>query len=220
MLGHRTGLSLSNFSVQPSFDVSAGAGGGDKVNQSWQIMRKNSPDWQGVNQVQNKIRTDLEAQQIGIDANLEAQQIQLDSTQEALDKQLKYASDQVKSAGSSAMLQGGIGAVASIGAALLSDETTKHDIKKLDGALATLRDLRPVSFYYNEEYSSSPERLHHGFIAQEYREVLPDATYFDESTGKLCIDTGDLIGILVRAVQELENRVMYMEATQALAGVK
>ena len=216
----RLNLTGRDFNLAPGFDVSAGAGGGDKVTGAWGMVRKSSPDWQGVNQVQNKIRTDLEAQEIGINAGLEAQQIQLDATQEALDKQVKYASQQAKSAGSSAMLQGGIGAIASIGAALLSDETTKHDIQTLDSALATLRDLRPVTFYYNEEYSSSPERLHHGFIAQEYREVLPDATYFDESTGKFCIDTGDLIGILVRAVQELETRVMYMEATQALAGVK
>ena len=64
------------------------------------------------------------------------------------------------------------------------------------------------------------ERLHHGFIAQEYQKVLPDATYFDESNGKLCIDTGDLIGILVRAVQELEVKVTRLEAANALTGVK
>ena len=60
----------------------------------------------------------------------------------------------------------------------------------------------------------------HGFIAQQYRHVLPDATYFDESNGKLCIDTGDLIGILVRGFQELDTRVTRMEAQRALAGVK
>ena len=79
-----------------------------------------------------------------------------------------------------------------------------------------MRNLRPVTFYYNEEYSSSPERLHHGFIAQDYVKVLPDATYYDEELGKMCIDTGELIAILVRSVQQLEARVTYMEATKAL----
>lgn len=106
------------------------------------------------------------------------------------------------------------------GMALMSDVTTKNTIENISDALSMLRQLRPVSFYYNEEYSSNPERLHHGFIAQEYQKVLPDATYFDESNGKLCIDTGDLIGILVRAVQELEVKVTRLEAANALTGVK
>jgi hypothetical protein len=106
------------------------------------------------------------------------------------------------------------------GMALMSDKTIKNTIENISDALSTLRELRPVSFYYNEEYSSNPERLHHGFIAQEYQKVLPDATYFDESNGKLCIDTGDLIGILVRAVQELEVKVTRLEAANALTGVK
>ena len=114
-----------------------------------------------------------------------------------------------------------LGAIGSIGGALigLSDETTKHDVKPIDSALEKLRNLRPVTFHYKEEFSTSPERMHHGFIAQEFQEVLPDATYFDESIGKLAIDTGDVIGLLVRANQELEARIGMLEAKQALASV-
>ena len=114
-----------------------------------------------------------------------------------------------------------MGAIGSIGGALigLSDETTKFDVKRIDTALETLRNLRPVTFHYKEEFSSSPERMHHGFIAQEFQKVLPDATYFDESVGKMCIDTGDVIGLLVRANQELEARIGMLEAKQALATV-
>ena len=108
------------------------------------------------------------------------------------------------------------------GAALpfvLSDETTKHTIERIDDALALLRQLKPVSFYYKEEYSTSPERMHYGFIAQDYKDVMPDATYYDESIGKLCIDTGELIGLLVRANQQLETRIARLEAKEALASV-
>jgi len=118
--------------------------------------------------------------------------------------------------------QGSImGAIGSIGGALigLSDETTKTDVKRIDTALEKLRNLRPVTFHYKEEFSTSPERMHHGFIAQEFHKVLPDATYFDESIGKMCIDTGDVIGLLVRANQELEARIGMLEAKQALATV-
>ena len=108
------------------------------------------------------------------------------------------------------------------GAALpfvLSDETTKHTIERIDDALASLRHLKPVSFYYKEEYSAYPERMHYGFIAQDYKDVMPDATYYDESIGKLCIDTGELIGLLVRANQQLETRIARLEAKEALASV-
>ena len=112
-----------------------------------------------------------------------------------------------------------IGGIAAAGIGLLSDETTKFDVKRIDSALETLRNLRPVTFHYKEEFSTSPERMHHGFIAQEFQKVLPDATYFDESVGKLAIDTGDVIGLLVRANQELEARIGMLEAKQALATV-
>ena len=49
--------------------------------------------------------------------------------------------------------------------------------------------------------------------------VLPDATYNDSSIDTLCIDTGDLIGLLVRAVQQLETKVTRLEAKLVLEGV-
>ena len=114
-----------------------------------------------------------------------------------------------------------IGGIASAAAPLLlaSDEDTKHTIDKIENACEILRELRPVTFFYKEEYSAAPERMHYGFIAQEYQKVMPDATYFDESIGKLCIDPTELIGILVRANQELQARVSRLEAKQALAAV-
>ena len=113
-----------------------------------------------------------------------------------------------------------IGGIASAALPLLmSDESTKHSINRINDALDVLRSLKPVTFYYKEEFSSSPERLHYGFIAQDYKEVMPDATYYDESIGKLCIDPNELIALLVRANQQLEVRVMRLEAKEALLAV-
>ena len=127
-----------------------------------------------------------------------------------------------KSAASGSMMGSAMGAIGSIGGALmgLSDESTKHTVERIEDALATLRDLKPVTFYYKEEFSMSPERMHHGFIAQDYAKVMPDATYYDEELGKMCIDTSELIGLLVRSVQQLETRVARMEAANALVGAK
>jgi len=128
------------------------------------------------------------------------------------------AEAQAEATKSSGMMSA-FGSIASAGLGLLSDETTKSDVKRIDSALEKLRNLKPVTFHYKEEFSTSPERMHHGFIAQEFQKVLPDATYFDESVGKMCIDTGDVIGLLVRANQELEARIGMLEAKQALATV-
>ena len=102
----------------------------------------------------------------------------------------------------------------------LSDERTKHTIDELEDALGLLRQLKPVTFYYKDEYSAQPERMHYGFIAQEYQKVMPDATYKDESIDKLCIDPIELIGVLVRAVQQLETKVTRLEVKQVMSGVK
>ena len=120
------------------------------------------------------------------------------------------------------MMGSAFGAIGSIGGALigLSDESTKHTVERIEDALSVLRDLKPVTFYYKEEYSMNPERMHHGFIAQDYKQVMPDATYYDEELQKYCIDTSELIGLLVRSVQQLETRIARMEAANALAGVK
>jgi len=133
---------------------------------------------------------------------------------------IEAAEAQAAATKSSGMMSA-IGGIASAGLGLLtkSDETIKNDIKPINTALEKLRNLKPVTFHYKEEFSSSPERMHHGFIAQEFQKVLPDATYFDESIGKLAIDTGDVIGLLVRANQELEARIGMLEAKQALATV-
>lgn len=112
-----------------------------------------------------------------------------------------------------------IGSIASAGLGLLSsDERTKTDIQPIETALETLRGLKPVSFRYKDEYGD-PSRLHHGFIAQNYKEVLPDATYVNPENNMLCIDPIDVIGLLVRANQELEYRITRMEAKQALEAV-
>ena len=106
----------------------------------------------------------------------------------------------------------GLGLIAS------SDRRIKNTIEELDNAVSLLKELRPVSFYYNKGYGTDSDRLHYGFIAQEYAEHMPDATYTDDDTGMLCINTMELISILVKANQELEERIARLEVKDKLAG--
>jgi hypothetical protein len=131
--------------------------------------------------------------------------------------QIEAAKAQAEAQKSSAMM-GAIGSIASAGLGLLSDESTKTAVQPIESALSKLRQLKPVTFYYKPEYADHT-RMHHGFIAQEYKQVMPDATYMDPLNEKLCIDTNDLIALLVRANQELESRVTRLEAKSVLETV-
>ncbi len=216
----KAGLALSDFDFSGIQSTGASTGGdGGKMAAAWESVRANSPRYDRINASGVATRAQEKAAAIGADASVHSTGVMADAQVEAAKLQAEAAKDAAADQAKGSMMGSALGAIGSIGGALLmSDESTKHDIQPLEDALTTLRNLKPVTFYYNEEYSSSPERLHHGFIAQEYKQVMPDATYYDESTGKLAIDTGDLIAILVSAVQTLESRVTHMEAKNALAG--
>ena len=217
----RPGLVFDDFNPSGAGTGGAAAAGMGTVGEVNSQLRNAAPDWGGLGA--NSVRTDSAMRVAASDAeaSVHSAGIPARSQVDAAKLEADAAKSAARSQAQGSMIGGIVKTGASLlGAAFLSDETTKNTIEYLDDALSTLRQLKPVSFYYNEEYSSSPERLHHGFIAQDYNKVLPDATYFDESTGKLCIDTGDLIGILVRAVQQLETKVTRLEAANALVGVK
>ena len=189
----------------------------------FQANRERAPrfDQMSATNIQNRgaersAATKAEAEVAGAGIHAQAQ---VNSARIQADAAVKAADKRAAAAGQSAIM-GGIGSVLSAGIGLFSDESTKDSIERIDDALTKLRELKPVTFHYKEEYSSSPERMHHGFVAQDFQKVVPDATYYDESTGKLCIDTGDLIGLLVRGIQQLEARVTRLEAEKALAGAK
>ena len=152
------------------------------------------------------------------DAGMATSKMQADAAVKKAELQSESL-DKQRAAAQSAQKTAMIGQVAGAALGLLSDEETKHTVDEIDDALEVLRLLRPVTFFYKEQYSASPERMHYGFIAQEYQKVMPDATYYDESIGKLCIDPTELISLLVRANQELQSRVTRLEAKNALLSV-
>jgi len=97
-----------------------------------------------------------------------------------------------------------------------SDRRIKQDIAPIAGAVDTLLQLHPVSFHYTPEYRALenhfPDKPYFGFIAQEFRDVFPDAV---SSTGKrvpgsapgdepiLALDSSPALITTVAAVQEL-----------------
>ena len=215
--------------VQPKFSFGRSSGGfGSAAGMvdlagAFQAQRRNAPKFDelyatGIANRANERSGIMEAKAAIIGQGLAAEAA-VNSAELLADAQVKAAKSQASAAGQSATMSG-IGSIIGAGLSLFSDRDTKDNIERIEDALTQLRQLKPVTFNYKPEYSTSPERLHYGFIAQEYKEVMPDATYFDESAQKYCIDPVELIGLLVRSVQQLEERVQYLEATKALAEVK
>jgi len=218
----KSSLNLSDFGLGGSAGQGIGSAAGlAQTGAIYGKLRRNAPDWGSIWQANQKSEAEKKALAMQLDSQIESTGIlaeaRIKAAELTAEAQKSAASDQAKGS----MMGSIFGAIGSIGGALIaSDETMKNTIEEIEDALTTLRQLRPVSYYYNEEYSSEPERLHYGFIAQDYLKVMPQATYFDESRGKLCIDTSELIGLLVRSIQQLEGRVTRMEAKSVLEGIK
>ena len=205
-------------SVDPGSSNAGDAAGAVSVGQIFNAYREKSPKFDQIANTAQSIRANEQIAGMQAEAKMANAGISAMASVKAAEEQ----ADAMKAAGSaskSAGIMSGIGSIAGAAIGLFSDETTKENIERIDDALATLRELKPVTFNYTEEFSCNPERLHYGFIAQEYKEVMPDATYRDESTGKLCIDPIELIGLLVRANQQLETRITRLEAKSVLETV-
>ena len=210
-----------NLTEHRSMTGGTGAAGQATVADNYSMLEDNKPDYLGINRTGQARIGALNRGQMKVIEGVRNSGLR--AVQQV--NQAKEDAESYKDAAASAASKSKMGSVIQagaslIGAAFLSDEETKENIERIEDALSTLRNLRPVTFNYKEEYSTDYNRVHHGFIAQEYQKVLPDATYHDPTIDKLCIDTGDLIGLLVRAVQQLETKVTRLEAKEALQGVK
>ena len=219
--GSRPGLNFEGFNPSGAGTGGAGAAGMATVGEVNSQLRSAAPDFAGMGATAVNTDSQMNVAATNAEASVISNSIDARSQVEAAETKAEHYENAAADAANKSMFGDIVKTGFSLaGMAVMSDATTKNTVERIEDALTTLRQLRPVSFYYNEEYNCNPQLLHHGFIAQEYQKVLPDATFFDESTQKLCIDTTDLIGLLVRAVQQLEVKVTRLEAKAVLTGVK
>lgn len=118
------------------------------------------------------------------------------------------------------------------GWATTSDRRIKQDIRPVEDAIDTLLKLRPVSYHYTPDYrameNNLPDKLHLGFIAQEFREVFPDAVVTtdkrvpgaaQDAEPMLAVDSSPALITTVAAVQELvrENAQLKSQVSELAA---
>jgi hypothetical protein len=85
-----------------------------------------------------------------------------------------------------------------------SDRTLKENIVPLHDNLQRIQEINPIYFNFKGKTDT-----HVGLIAQEVREVLPDAV--TERNGTLRLDYNAIVASLVGAVKELSEKVKLLE---------
>jgi len=87
-----------------------------------------------------------------------------------------------------------------------SDIRLKTDIEVIENAGEKLATLRGVNFTRKSDGSRGT-----GLIAQEVQEVLPEAV-LEASDGTLSLAYGNMVGLLVEAIKELQAEVKELRA--------
>lgn len=85
-----------------------------------------------------------------------------------------------------------------------SDENLKDNIKTIENALNITEQMRGVTFAWKNNGINSI-----GLIAQEVEKVLPQVVF--ETDGIKSISYDNIVGVLVEAIKELNNRVKELE---------
>lgn len=89
-----------------------------------------------------------------------------------------------------------------------SDRRLKENIRYMDGGgLDMIRQLKPATFDWIGGFKDN-----HGFIAQDVAPLIPDATPMD-SNGYYAFNVDRLVPYIVRAVQELDQKLVLIGDT-------
>jgi hypothetical protein len=88
----------------------------------------------------------------------------------------------------------------------LSDRRYKGDIKQLEGCLYKVSNLVGVSYIRND-YKVGEKHI--GLIAQEVKEVIPEAVSYDKENDRYGLNYGCLIAPLIEAIKEMRSEYSY-----------
>jgi hypothetical protein len=100
-----------------------------------------------------------------------------------------------------------------------SSRRFKEEIQNMGNVSDNLMKLRPVSFYYKQNYTSGPRHLQYGLIAEEVAEVYPNLVQYNENGEPNTVFYQFVNAMLLNEVQkqkqhidQLEERLARLEA--------
>lgn len=96
-----------------------------------------------------------------------------------------------------------------------SSRRYKEDIREMGSSSDRIKDLRPVTFRYKEEYSNGEKPVQYGLIAEEVAEVFPDLAVYNEDGQPETVKYHLLTPILLNEVQKLQSRGDRLEVENA-----
>lgn len=110
--------------------------------------------------------------------------------------------------------RGNITAQGEVTAYSSSDRRLKSNITTITSSLSIIDKINPVTFNWNDKAvklnnTKNTSSKNYGVIAQEIEEVLPDLIH--ETNGYKSVDYIQLIGVLLGAVKELNNKIKNLE---------
>lgn len=88
----------------------------------------------------------------------------------------------------------------------ISDISQKENIREIPYGLATVNELTPVMFDFTEHGIGDGAKDILGFIAQDVEPAIPELVT-ESSTGLKTLKMGDMIPVLVKAIQELNAKI-------------
>jgi hypothetical protein len=88
-----------------------------------------------------------------------------------------------------------------------SDIKLKENIEVINNAIEKVNQIRGVTFTRNDQ--DDKEKRHAGVIAQEIEKVLPEVV--TESNGIKSVAYGNLVGLLIEAIKELNIKIDKLE---------
>jgi len=88
----------------------------------------------------------------------------------------------------------------------LSDGRFKSNVKEIDDALSKTLELNGVSFTFTETQKDSI-----GLIAQDVEKVIPEVVEYNEDADRYTVSYGNLVGLLVEAIREQDDRITQLE---------
>jgi hypothetical protein len=98
-----------------------------------------------------------------------------------------------------------------------SDARLKTDVRDSDLGMSFVNNLRPVSFRWGRDFSGDA-RVHYGLVAQEVLDSAPDFSgVVIDDDGMLMMAYAELMAPMIKAIQELSERVQALESGAAHA---
>jgi len=95
----------------------------------------------------------------------------------------------------------------------ISDARLKENINTISDGLNTVKQLNPITYTFkNLPICDDGEVQHYGFLAQEVQNILPTLVSeglnkADDGSKYLTLKMGDILPIMVKAIQELNAKV-------------